>query len=443
MQVADPQRVLELRAIIAEFLKGRLEAKLDKLEGGSGDEHALRAELAAAHEPGAWLADAARRVGQIQAVTHSLKPVHPDAKGTTLYRPPAGMAAQEEVGSHALGTDFAGDVVGNAAALDVYKFLRLEHQGRSLLDLALARDVDLSAALSSKADEASAWLDAFAGLIEARGNLASHSLAKQIYWPVGDDPHDDSQYHLLAPLYASSLAHRVWQQIQGDRFSDDARQARKARKEDLWSERPVREYPNLAVQQLGGTKPQNISQLNSERRGVNYLLASLPPVWQSTEITPLYASSSMFQRYGRREEVRRTVRTLTHFLKTDPTPNTDTRTRRAALVDVLIDELLQFSAEIRTGLPPGWSQSADCGLDVAQRHWLDPDGVAQACAQRGVPLPADTAERISTAFALWLNAQLRDRAGSGLPLGDAEALTWRKQMLDEIEADGRRGGDDD
>lgn len=37
-----------------------------------------------------------------------------------------------------------------------------------------------------------------------------------------------------------------------------------------------REYPNLAVQKFGGTKPQNISQLNSER-GWQQLSAGLSP----------------------------------------------------------------------------------------------------------------------------------------------------------------------
>jgi CRISPR-associated protein Csy1 len=443
MHDTDHQRIADLRAVTADFLKKRLDDKLDKIKDTEDKADEKRAELRQQYEPSTWLEDAARRVSQIQAVTHSLKPIHPDAKGTNLYAPPDALSVLDAVGSHCLGADFAGDVVGNAAALDVYKFLKLKHQGCSLLDLVLARDTDLAAAFSSDPDEASAWMDAFAGLTEARGKLASHTQAKQLYWLVGDDPHDDSQYHLLAPLYASSLAHRVWQQIQDDRFSEEAKAARKARHDGEWSDRPVREYPQLAIQQLGGTKPQNISQLNSERRGNNYLLASLPPVWRSTGLKPLHGTDSMLHRYSRREQVRQTVRTLVEFLKTDPTPNAETRAHRAALVDVLIDELLQFSAEIRT-LPAGWSQSPDCDLNGAEKHWLDPDGVAQAGANTGRPLPTDTAERISHAFANWLNAQLRDtRSRTPLPVGDDEFLVWRKRMLEDIEADERGARDDD
>lgn len=434
----DPQRVAELRAVMADFLKKRLDDKLEKIKDDDAAAPATRAELHQQFIPATWLEDAARRAGQIQAVTHSLKPIHPDAKGTSLYSPPQTLPALPVVGSHCLGDDFAGDVVGNAAALDVYKFLKQEHQGRSLLALALARDADLAAALSDDPAQAHEWISAFATLAEPRGRLASHTLAKQLYWLIGNDPHDDAGYHLLAPLYASSLAHSVYQTVQDDRFSEETKAAREAKKAGVFSERPVREYPQLAVQQLGGTKPQNISQLNSERRGNNFLLASLPPTWRPVDRKPLLNTDSMFHRYSRRDEVKPLVKALLAFFKSDPARNIETRERRAEWVNALIDEFLQFSAELRS-LPPGWSQTPDCHLGSAQKHWLDPDGVAQACAASGQPLPTDSPEQISAAFANWLNAQLRDP----LPMGDPEFLEWRKQMHEQIKAEEREGRDAD
>ncbi len=269
MQNHRPQRSAELRAVITDFLNKRLADKLDRLD----PDDPKRQELLQQFQPATWLEDAARRACQIQAVTHSLKPIHPDAKGTNLYCPPATLAAVPVVGSHCLGDGFAGDVVGNAAALDVYKFLKLEHEGQSLLALAAAGDVDLAHALGGDPAQAQVWMAAFASLTAPRGQLASHTLAKQLYWPVSNNPHSEDGFHVLSPLYASSLAHKVYGQLQEDRFSDEAKAARDARKNGLYSDRPVREYRHMAVQQLGGTKPQNISQLNSERRGNNHLLA--------------------------------------------------------------------------------------------------------------------------------------------------------------------------
>jgi CRISPR-associated protein Csy1 len=420
----------ELRSLIAGFLAERRDSKLDKLD----PDDPKRTEIHQQFISVTWLDDAARRVGQIQAVTHSLKPIHPDAKGTNLYSAPQVLPDLSVLGSHCLGNDFASDVVGNAAALDVYKFLKLEHRGHSLLALMLDRNADLAIALSDDPDQAEAWMSAFSGLIEPRGRIASHTLAKQFYWLTGNDPRDDASFHLLSPLYASSLAHSVYQTIQDDRFSEDAKAARQARRDGTFSERPVHEYPQLAIQNLGGTKPQNISQLNSERRGDNFLLASLPPVWRSLNVKPLLGADALFAQYGWRPEVKKTVKALLVLLKSDPARKLETRASRDELVSDLIDEFLQFSAALRL-LAPGWSQVPECHLGAAEKHWLDAEGVEQARAALGLPPPSDTSERISALFANWLNAQLRDP----LPMDDATFLHWRELMLEQIKEEQREG----
>jgi len=415
-------RQAELRSLVAGFLSERMNAKLEKL----AEDDPKRAMLLAQFQPAVWLEDAARRVGQIQAVTHSLKPIHPDAKGSSLYRPPPTLPPLAELGSHALGTEFDVDVVGNAAALDVYKFLKLEHQGQSLLSLAVGADADMGAALSADPVKADAWMAAFAGISEAQDRLSSHSLAKQLYWPVGTDVHDDAGYHLLAPLYPTSLVHRVYRTVQEDRFSDDAKAARDARKAGTWHERPVREYPQLAIQQMGGTKPQNISQLNSERRGNNLLLASLPPVWRSADVKPVLGTDSLFKAFRRRPEVRRLTGLLSRFLQGAPARNMETRRQRDDWLGALLDELMLFSAEQQT-LPPGWTTDARCDLPPTHRAWLDPDGVEEP--------PPELIDDLARDFANWLNHELRDP----LPMGDDEYLHWRKQARELFKAMEREG----
>jgi CRISPR-associated protein Csy1 len=415
-------RQAELRSLVTGFLSERLSTKLEKL----AEDDPQRAELQARFQPAIWLDDAARRVGQIQAVTHSLKPVHPDAKGSSLYREPNTLAALTDVGSHVLGGQFDADVVGNAAALDVYKFLKLTHQGQSLLSLASEADADLGAALSDNPTQATEWMAAFANLSEARGRLSSHALAKQLYWPVGADPHDEASYHLLAPLYPASLVHRVYQTLQEDRFSDEGKAAREARKAGIWHASPVREYPQLAIQQLGGTKPQNISQLNSERRGNNFLLASLPPVWQSADVKPVLGTESLFKVFGRRPEVRRLTGQLNRFLQGGPARNLETRRQRDDWVNALLDELMLFTAEQHT-LQPGWTADARCDLRTTHRAWLDPDGVDT--------MPPELIDELASDFANWLNHALRDP----LPTGDAEYLHWRKQARELFKAMEREG----
>lgn len=412
---------------IGAFISERLSAKLDKL----ADDDPRRAEVLAQHEPTVWLADAARRVTQIQAVTHSLKPIHPDARGTNLYVEPSALPSLAELGSHALGEQFVGDVVGNAAALDVYKLLKLEVNGRSLLAALLAQDADALAALHKDPAQAQALRDAFVSLTQPRAEgPSSHTLAKQLYWLTGSDACTDADYTLLAPLYATSLAHAVHAQVQEDRFGDANKAARQARRERKAHDGVFHDYPGLAVQNMGGTKPQNISQLNSERRGMNYLLSSLPPRWEASAVRlPVHAESVFDRLFIARPEVRRTLRALRQFLESEPRPNRPTRLSREALLDTLLDELVALAAELQQLLPPGWTCDDErfAKLDYQQQLWLDPlraerPEEAQFAADW---LWMDWPSAIGQAFARWLNDQLRGK----LPVGDAEAREWKKELL--------------
>jgi CRISPR-associated protein Csy1 len=413
------------RTAIERFLKERLDGKLEKLK----PDDPRRDELAAQFVFATWIEDAARRAGQIQAVTHSLKATHPDARGTNLYRPPDVLAHHREVGSHTLGTAFASDVVGNAAALDVYKLLRIDVDGRPLLDAVLADDQDLAKALSDDADESGRWIKAFAALVQPRGTPASHTQAKQLYWLTGDDPRKDDNFHLLAPLYASSLAHAVFKTINEDRFGDAGKAARQARREKRDHPTGCREYPHLAEQKLGGTKPQNISQLNSERGGKNYLLASLPPNWKSRAIREPYNTESIFPRFGQRTEVRELAQGLGKFLASNPDPNLETRQRREAYFDGLMDELILFAAELQTALPAGWSLDARCRLVRAEQLWLDPARAEQDEEFRNDWRRMDWPEDIGRRFGNWLNSKLVDR----LPVGDVEQRHWADELLGHTE----------
>lgn len=413
----------ELRALMEAFIHERLAAKLEKL----AMDDPKRDKLTVQFEFDAWVSDAARRVRQLQVVTHSLKPLHPDAKGSSIYAPPETLAPHPLVGSHELPEDFEGDVVGNAAALDVYKFLKLEHEGQSLLELVLANDPALMSALSDNAEQAKEWMCAFSSITHSGDQYASHTHAKQLYWLAGDDPTSNNHFHLLAPLYATSLTHRVFKTINEDRFGERAKESRKARWEKRYSETGYRDYPDLAVQKLGGTKPQNISQLNSERGGNNYLLTSLPPTWVSSNIKPPYFIDSIFSRFGRRRPVRDILNGLRKLLRSEPTANKKTRDRRDEFLGALIDELMLFASSY-SALEPGWSASTDCHLVEAEALWLDPRRDNYDFAQRRET--GEWAETVRHRFANWLNKQLAE----DLPVGEVEHAYWAQYLKKQLDA---------
>ena len=419
-----PDEETELRAVIDRFLNERLQPKLDKLKA---DEDDKRQKLLDEHRPETWIADAARRVVRIQQATHIIKYSHPDAKGTSLISWGNEAAGKLSVGTHTLQGSGMLDTMfhGGAADMPVLTFLHLEVNGKSLLERATEADPALAAALPGDPEQNRAWMDAFAGLTQPKGKPASHKLAKQLYWPVGDD-----EYHLLAPLFPTTLVHKVWRTIREDRFSEDAKSARDAYRKRQSHPRGFREYPDFAIQKFGGTKPQNISQLNSERYGENYLLVSLPPAWQTQPTQPPLKIDSIFpHRFGRRKSVSQLARTLRDFLLgVRDYNNLAIRNKRAELVALIVDELIQFAAELQE-LPPGWSAHDDCRLNLEERCWLDPRrarGDAEFAAER---LASDWRDAVCRRFANWLNARLSiDKT----PMGDDEHRRWQADFDKEL-----------
>ncbi len=419
--MSEPHTCTSVRNLIEWFVHDRFATKTEKLT--ADDPKYL--ELHQQFDPQTWLADAARRVSQLQVVTHSLKAIHPDAKGTNCYVEPGQLAQSGLVGSNCLPADFQGDVVGNAAALDVYKFLKLEWQGRSLLELAIAFDETLIDSLSQDRDEAENWVRAFASITEPKGAPSSHARGKQLYWLVGDDPSDNGNFYLLAPLYATALTQRFYDQVSLNTwyFGDQNKAARKALRDQTPFEGGYISYPNLATQKLGGTKPQNISQLNSERGGQNYLLASLPPQWSSRAV---YAPMrDTFRAFKGRSNVRRIVGELKRFLETDPAKNMHTRDLRDDLTAMLVDELMLFTFDVHS-LPPGWTTHEKCQLALEEQYWLDPGRANKDSEFAEARRQSDWHAAVSSRAANWLNRELNYK--SPLNFGDAEHHHWKRRF---------------
>lgn len=427
---ANSMRVREFQTVMFEFIEERREAKLKTAKADSVD------AVNAKYEYSTWLADAARRVSQIQSVTHVLKASHPDARGTSLFLSSDHLPQHWEIGTHSQPTSID-DVVGNAAALDVYKFLKLEVQGRSLLDWLRADDPDLLAALSEDEDAAQSWSDAFKGIVRDPAELSSHQMAKQVYWCITGEPSDDSGFHLLQPMFSSSLAQVVHQEIQAARFSEANVQARQAKRDGRAFDGEYREYRNLMTRKLGGTKPQNISQLNSERGGINYLLASLPPSWDQRRPRSFLRISSAFDRFRYFEDVNALIQELISLLTSQPTPTLDTRRRRESIERQLGQALVAFGLETAQSLEPGWSRDSNCRLPLSERLWLDSGRIGLPVREQFSEVDHEFLDAfesgtwiddIATNYASWLNRNLRER---GLAVGDAEHVHWAKQAMND------------
>lgn len=346
---------------IEAFIRVRLQLKLEKVKQ---DEQSLRQALIEQYRKDTWLESAAKRASQIQAVTHSLKALHPSARGTNLLATPSLLPSLRELGTHALSRELVIDVVGSASALDVYKFLRLEVNGCTLLSALLDRNPEAMAALhSDKARSLSLRNALVSPFLPRQDSPSSHALAKQLYWLTGTDACRDDHFTLVAPLFATSLTHAVHVRVEQARYGQANKMARNAKQESSWYEGTYQVYPSLASRNIGGTQPQNISQLNSERKGLSYLLSSQPPA-SASRLPRLPANTrSVFEEvFPYRPKVQHAIEQMRRY-----PPGASEH------LETLLDELVLMS----TGLQRhkrGWTLQEQVleTLDLSEQLWLDP-----------------------------------------------------------------------
>ncbi|NWA73006.1 type I-F CRISPR-associated protein Csy1 [Serratia proteamaculans] len=440
-----------LTALIVEYIASRKQPKLEALEKDlakrlagltEAEEIAVakqtaleqRQELEKNYTPRDWLTDAASRAGQISLVTHALKFTHSDAKGSSIFATGSASLATDRLSSASL-TQPAIDAVGNAAALDVAKLLQLEYEGESLIACLSRGDSTPLAVFAENPQQLELWVAGFKQVL-ANKTLSSHTLAKQLYFPVGPN-----EYHLLSPLFSSSLAHAMHQRISDARFSDAAKESYQALKAGEWSPSPRVIYPKTAVLNMGGTKPQNISYLNSVRGGRAWLLPCSAPVWLSVNKPPLNQHSIFQERKAFSAMARDTVWQLKQYLRgvNQSSENTaEIRQQRSAYLDEIIDILFGYVAGIQNCEDwQCWSQSEGCQLSRAQQLWLDPWRMNQDEDFRFEREGDDWKKEIALDFGVWLNHQLKSEE---MKFSEVERCEWStaplfKRRLREFEAE--------
>jgi CRISPR-associated protein Csy1 len=378
--------------------------------------------------------------------THIAKATHPDIEIKFVTNPNVRFSTlphHTEIGSHLLNdqdslADTTGNGAYNAAAYELYLLLDLRFEGSSLGHWLEEGDADAIHAFSPllNDEEAASMAQKYAVLLRNKApRLATDTRAKQLYWLVGEDASQDADYHLLVPFYASQLAHAVYGVIQEDRFGEANKLARQARRDRQAHDGVFRDYPNLAVRKLGGSHPENVSELTRQQRGYSYLLSCAPPSWKSSQLRAPWGISSIFDRvYGPRDGVRTIVHAFRDFLHSNPPSNAQTRNRVDTYVDSLIDELVELASGYQHGLTPGWSRELKVELVPAEQLWLDPyrAAIQEEKDFREDWLRQDWPAQVGQRFANWLNSQF----GGRLPVGDAESRQWQKELLHDKDEDG-------
>ncbi|CAH9064532.1 CRISPR-associated protein Csy1 [Pseudoalteromonas holothuriae] len=322
-----------------------------------------------------WLPNAAKRAGQISISTHPCTFSHPSARKNKNGYVSSIIAKTVHSNDGFLrsgNVDVVADALGNAAALDVYKFLMLVMaDGQTLLNH-LEHDSDLAKQLfrttpSHEESDYAALKDGFMAMTSTSDEVITSSKIKQVYFPLSEQS-EATHYHQLSLLTGSGIVFELRKRLDNMRFGDEIKLAREQRKANL-------EHPNhqeiidLTTIGYGGTKPQNISVLNNQNGGKAHLLMSMPPKLQRRDIH--FPTSDFFAQVLRYNHCKVQFEELDKLyrLPNEHFNNMHTRAQRDELYQSVIDYIIEKMFLVREVATQQFIATSS-KLPKSQQIWL-------------------------------------------------------------------------
>jgi len=358
-----------LNSKIQDFLDDRKAKSLKKNITAGMDEHDVQCVHLEADKEfniSNWLPDAARRAGQISLSSHPCTFSHPSARKnknskTSTVIADAAHNTDGLIRSGNVSADL--DALGNAAALDVYKFLTLELSDGKQLISHIEQETELAKNLLSI--PTASYEELRLGLMamkESDPASVTSSKIKQVFFPVLKD------YHQLSVLTPSGIMYELRNRIQEMRFADVITKAKEQRKKNEISITGYDDIYSLGMIGYGGTKPQNISVLNNQYGGKAYMLQSIPPTLkpETTRLpnTDFFSNCIWPNQFKANFE-------LLHKLLAASRNNLQVRIRRDEILLSIFDEVVRIIWQIRAN-EKGWSlRERFDRLPKAQKMILD------------------------------------------------------------------------
>lgn len=418
-----------LDATIEAFFNERKDAWLKKNLKASMEEHEIREQEQACDAVFAlknWLPNAAKRAGQISLASHPCTFSHPSARKNKNGYVSSVIANADRAADGFLrsgNVQVKIDALGNAAALDVYKFLTLVMaDGQTLLEH-LQQDSELANHLlacgEGNADELkSGFLD----MVAVKDEAITSSKIKQVYFPVTAE---EQGYHLLSILSHSGHMFEMRQRLDKLRFSDETKAARELKRSKQFSAVGYQEIYNLTTIGYGGTKPQNISVLNNQNAGKAHLLLSMPPELAHRAVR--LPTRNFFGDVFYPRQLQQTFEAF-HRLLTADYNNLNIRNARDYRIQEYLDQLILKMWQVRRAFGEQ-DHARPAHLEPYQKLWLFPEY-----------------ETNRTADAPWLNTLVEDAARhfvfsyqrvagkAAIQLGDTELAAFARIIEQNKEA---------
>ena len=319
-----------------------------------------------------WLPDAAKRAGQISVASHPCTFSHPSARKNKNGYVSSIIAKNKPRIDGFLrsgNVSVEPDALGNAAALDVYKFLSLEMSDQRSLLVHIEQESELARQLLDiPSCEYQALRDGFLKMVDSDQASVSSSKIKQVYFPIAD-----GEYHLLSLLTHSGHLFELRKRLDALRFGDAVKEARECKKTNHFHPVGYQEIFGLTTIGFGGTKPQNISVLNNQNAGKAHLLASIPPELTPSDIR--LPRTDFFKESFTAWQAQEVLEALHRLLLTNYN-NINIRDGRDYRIQQYVDLVIEKMWQVRLFLE-AYSGELSSALPLEQKVWLYPEFAEQ------------------------------------------------------------------
>jgi len=413
-----------INEVITSFFDERKEIWLKKsLKPSLSDEEILKVHEACTEifSLEIWLPNAAKRAGQISMSTHPCTFSHPSARKNKNGYVTSIISEAEHRDDGFLRSGnvmVQKDALGNAAALDVHKFLSLKMpDGKQLIEH-IKNDTDLSKALLRiKTKSYEALRDGFLEMIVSSKESITSSKIKQVYFPVDDD------YHQLSLLSNSGMMYHLRKRLDEIRFSDKVKELREKRRKNEFSEEGYAEIYNLTTIAYGGTKPQNISVLNSQNGGKAQLLYSMPPVLNDR--TTRFPKHDFFHESIRLWNLSDTFKALHNIYKVPNYSNVTMRDARKYHYERLVEKIIEQMWAVRLVADEQYYEKTS-RLKSHQKIWLCPE--YEARRDEG----DEWLDKVTKEISLWIIHSYKKQLGkSAIDINGKEELIDIEKIVEK------------
>jgi len=408
---------------IEEFLENKKQDYLKKnIKPNTSDEdkqdYTQQAEKKYALE--SWLIDASQRAKQLSLTSHPAKFVHPNAKASSII---VNTKKNNDGLLRSGNVEVELDVFGNAAALDVEKFLRIRlHDSKTILQHLEKNTEVIKQQFETPNIKYEDLRNGFMQIMLSDLEQTSEKL-KQVYFPVSNG------YHLLSILNASGIIFKLKQRVNALRFSEE----NKTLREELKKTKPsqtrgeIVEIYDLTSVGYGGTQAQNISTLNAQNRGISLLLSSMPPTLEKRQTQP--PKSDFFTDCLWIGLFKRDFEQF-HQVLSWRKNNKEIRDMRDDIVLNSITKLKRLVDNIRD-INAGWSNSETYDdLALWQKIWLD-DKYTEI--RNDGKQNHDYLTKAQSYFANWFIGHYKQSTKNNKLLGDDDIAQIKKVLNEEQE----------